>query len=84
MPRRRLASLAAEVLVKSDTSLQRISRCKIEFAKGAFILEKVPGCDKPAEILTKNVGRNIVLKHMEHVGLKYESGRAGSAPSIDH
>ena len=52
--------------------------------KKDFGLEKVPGCDNPADILTKNVGRDILLKHMNNLGLVYESGRAECAPSIDH
>ena len=52
--------------------------------KKDFALEKVPGADNPADILTKNVGRDILIKHMDNLGLEYEVGRAGSAPSIDH
>lgn len=52
--------------------------------KKDFALEKVPGADNPADILTKNVGRDILIKHMENLGLEYEVGRAETAPSIDH
>ena len=52
--------------------------------KKDFGLEKVPGCDNPSDIMTKNVSRDILLKHMSNLGLVYESGRAESAPSIDH
>ena len=52
--------------------------------KKDFALEKVPGADNPVDILTKNVGRDILIKHMENLGLEYEVGRAETAPSIDH
>ena len=52
--------------------------------KKDFGLEKVPGCDNPADIMTKNVGRDILIKHMSNLGLAYEMGRAACAPSIDH
>ena len=52
--------------------------------KNDFTLEKVPGVDNPSDMLTKHVTRDLLLKHMRRLGLHYESGRADSAPSIDH
>ena len=52
--------------------------------KKDFALETVPGADHPSDIVTKNVGRDILIKHMANLGLSYEGGRAKTAPSIDH
>ena len=53
--------------------------------KGDFSLTKVAGSDNPADILTKHVSRDIMLKHMKNMGLKEEEeGRAGSAPTLQH
>ena len=49
-----------------------------------FALEKVPGADNQSDILTKNAGCDILVKHMANLGLSYEGGRAETAPSIDH
>ena len=50
--------------------------------KGDFQLLKVPGVANPADILTKHVDRTILDKHMVSMNLKFEEGRAASAPSI--
>ena len=50
--------------------------------KGDFTLERVPGVANPSDILTKHVDRTILEKHMPTVNLRYEDGRAKSAPSL--
>ena len=52
--------------------------------KRDFSLEKIPGSENPSDMLTKHVDRTLLHKHMGKLGLAYESGRAISAPSIDH
>ena len=52
--------------------------------RGDFALTKIPGNDNPADMLTKHVSRDIMLKHMETIGIKSESGRASSAPTLQH
>ena len=52
--------------------------------KKDFTLTKIPGSDNPADMLTKHVDKSIMSKHMKTLGLRYEGGRAASAPSIDH
>ena len=52
--------------------------------KKDFSLDKVLGSENPSDMLTKHVDRGLLHKHMSKLGLNYESGRAQSAPSIDH
>ena len=52
--------------------------------RGDFALTKIPGNDNPADMLTKHVSRDIMLRHMETIGIKSESGRASSAPTLQH
>ena len=52
--------------------------------KKDFLIMKVLGADNPADLLTKNLDRPTMQKHMDKLGLKVEEGRAGSAPSIEH
>ena len=52
--------------------------------KGDFALTKVPGQDNPADILTKHVPKDVMLRHMHFMGLRAESGRARSAPTLQH
>ena len=52
--------------------------------KKDFSLTKVPGSSNPANILTKHVSRDIMRQHMEFMGLIAETGRAQSAPTIQH
>ena len=52
--------------------------------KGDFRLTKIPGADNPADILTKHVPRDILMKHMAFMGLTAEGGRAESAPTLQH
>ena len=51
--------------------------------KKDFSLEKIPGSDNQSDMLTKHVDRTFLHKHMATIGLRYESGRASSAPVID-
>ena len=51
---------------------------------GDFKLTKVLGADNPADVLTKHVTRDIMMRHMRTSGLHAESGRAGSAPTLEH
>ena len=52
--------------------------------KGDFLLTKIPGSDNPADMLTKHISRDVMLKHMDRIGVISESGRADSAPTIEH
>ena len=52
--------------------------------RGDFKLTKVLGTDNPADMLTKHVPRDVMLRHMERVSIAAESGRAKSAPTIEH
>ena len=52
--------------------------------KGDFKLTKVLGVDNPADMLTKHILRDTMLKHMSRMGLRSEEGRAQSAPTIQH
>ena len=51
---------------------------------GDLNLTKVLGADNPADVLTKHVTRDIMMRHMSTSGLHAESGRAGSAPTLEH
>ena len=50
--------------------------------KRDFDLVKIPGAENPADMLAKHVDKGLLAKHMATLGLKLESGRAQSAPSI--
>ena len=52
--------------------------------RGDFALTKVLGVDNPADVLTKHVSKDIMLKHMKFMGLYAETGRATSAPTLAH
>ena len=52
--------------------------------RGDFKLTKIPGSENPADMLTKHVARDVMMRHMERVGVMAESGRAKSAPTIEH
>ena len=49
-----------------------------------FILVKIPGHDNCSDILTNYVDRQTLQRHMAHLGLRLETGRAESAPTIEH
>ena len=42
------------------------------------------GADNPADLLTKQMPRDVMRKHMIKIGLVSEDGRAASAPTIRH
>ena len=48
-----------------------------------FSLSKVPGVDHPSDMLTKHVERALIDKHLSRSSLRFEEGRAASAPTID-
>ena len=50
--------------------------------KKDFSLVRIPGVSNPSDILTKHVDRTILDKHLATLNLRYEDGRAVSAPSI--
>ena len=50
--------------------------------KKDFSLHKVLGADHPSDILTKHVDRVLLERHLQSVNLRYETGRAASAPKI--
>ena len=52
--------------------------------KKDFTLTKVLGSENPADLLTKHVSRELMVRHMESIGIRSESGRAGSAPTLQH
>ena len=50
---------------------------------GDFVLNKNLGTENPADILTKNVDKNLLTKHLVTMQLREKSGRAESAPKVD-
>ena len=50
---------------------------------GDFTLNKILGSENPADILTKNVDKTLLAKHLEVMQLREEDGRAESAPKVD-
>ena len=52
--------------------------------RGDFSLNKILGINNPADILTKHVPRDVMMRHMKSMGIKAETGRAKSAPSLQH
>ena len=50
--------------------------------KKDFDLVRVPGVTNPSDVLTKHVDRTILDKHLVTMNLRYQDGRAASAPSI--
>ena len=52
--------------------------------RGDFQLTKVLGSDNRADLLTIHVSRDIMLRHMETIGIRAEVGRAKSAPTLQH
>ena len=50
--------------------------------KKDFILARIPGVDNPADVLTKHVDQMLLTKHISFMGLRFEEGRAKSAPNI--
>ena len=50
---------------------------------GDFKLEKVPGDQNVADLLTKHVDRATLCRHLSALGLVQQEGRASLAPRID-
>ena len=50
--------------------------------RGDFSLSKIAGADNPADLLTKHVSRELLVKHMAAMGICREDGRAASAPEL--
>ena len=50
---------------------------------GDFVLNKILGTEIPADILTKNVDKALLTKHLVTMQMREERGRAASAPKID-
>ena len=50
---------------------------------GGFKIEKVPGDQNVADLLTKHVDRAALCRHLAALGLVKEEGRASMAPRID-
>ena len=50
--------------------------------KGDFTLEEILGSDNPSDMLPKHVDKTLLTKHMLTLGLRFEDGRADSAPTI--
>jgi hypothetical protein len=40
---------------------------------------KVFGGDNPADLMTKNVGIDLAIKHMRAMGIRFAEGRSGAA-----
>ena len=51
---------------------------------GDLIIKKIPGADNPSDLLTKHLERPTMLKHVHSLGLRFEDGRAATAPEISH
>ena len=51
--------------------------------QGDFALQKHPGSENPADMLTKAVNQELILRHTRTAGLAFEPGRAQSAPLLD-
>ena len=51
---------------------------------GDFKLCKVWGGENPADLLTKYLNRDAMVRSLQLYGLKYVEGRADSAPTIGH
>ena len=49
---------------------------------GDFFLEKIPGADNPADVLTKHLDRPTLLRLLPRMHIHEESGRADAAPTL--
>ena len=45
-------------------------------------ISKVKGDSNPADLLTKHVGRELLLRHLTTIGLRFEEGRAQECPEL--
>ena len=62
-----------------DTSLLWIQE---KVRSGACPIDKVPGAENSADILTKHVDGPLLRFHLAKIGLVAETGRAESAPAL--
>ena len=53
-------------------------------ARRMLPIEKVPGGDNPADLMTKNVGIELAKKHMRTMGIRFEEGRSKAAANLHH
>ena len=51
-------------------------------ARRMLPLSKVAGGDNPADLMTKNVGIDLAIKHMKAMGIRFAEGRADSAAQL--
>lgn len=51
---------------------------------GGFRVTKIDGDKNTADILTMNVERATLVKHLAAMGMHHEEGRAESAPKLVH
>ena len=51
-------------------------------ARRMLPLEKVAGGDNPADLMTKNVGIDLAIKHMTCMGIRFGDGRAEAAAKL--
>ena len=54
-----------------------------ELRAGAHQLEKWPGTQNPADLLTKHLVEKTIGEHMERLGLSRRGGRAAGTPFLD-
>ena len=47
-------------------------------------VSKVDGGDDPADLMTKNVGTVLAIKHMTAVGIRFADGRSEAAVKLHH
>ena len=45
-------------------------------------LAKVLGTSNPADLMTKNVGKDLAMKHMRAMGIRYEAGRSEATAKL--
>ena len=45
-------------------------------------LSKIAGGDNPADLMTKNVGIDLAIKHMRAMGIRFEQGRSSAAAHL--
>ena len=53
-------------------------------ARGDFKVSKVWGKENPADLLTKFLDNQTMLKHMDHFNVCYMTGRSAEAPSLSN
>ena len=45
-------------------------------------ISKVAGGDNPADLMTKNVGIDLAIKHMTTMGIRFAEGRTEAAANL--